>query len=227
MIKAIIFDCDGLLVDTESVVYQVYYELYREHDVELPLDLYVQCVGGSIATFDPYVHLANVLNKELDFEKLRLRVKENCYKNVQSKQLLPGVKDYLQEAKSIGLKIGLASSSNREWVMDILNNNDILHYFDAVFTRDNVKRVKPDPDLYDKSLESLGVKANEAIIFEDSLNGLTAAKAAGAYCVVVPNEITRNLPFEHHDLRLKSMADLCLSEVIDQVLEKSKEESSR
>ncbi|WP_230199518.1 HAD-IA family hydrolase [Bacillus testis] len=90
----------------------------------------------------------------------------------------------------------------------------IKDYFDFIVSRDDVEHVKPAPDLYNKSLEILGVSPDEAIIFEDSLNGLIAARAAGIACVIVPNPVTRALPFDGHFLKLDSMAAMPLAEVV-------------
>lgn len=112
------------------------------------------------------------------------------------------------------LKIGLASSSYKNWVEQFLIELNILHYFDVIQTRDNVKKVKPDPEIYQNVVKLLGLEPSEAIAFEDSLNGSKAALAAGLNCVVVPNRITQYLPFDNYHLRLDSMSDKSLQDVI-------------
>jgi HAD superfamily hydrolase (TIGR01509 family) len=129
-------------------------------------------------------------------------------------QLLPGVVDYLVAARQLGLKTAVASSSTRKWVMDHLNRFGIGGHFDAIVTREDVKRTKPDPDLYLTTLERLGARPDEAIAFEDSSNGIHAAKAAGLYCVVVPNLLTVDLDLTEADLRLLTLETLPLREVI-------------
>jgi beta-phosphoglucomutase-like phosphatase (HAD superfamily) len=86
--------------------------------------------------------------------------------------------------------------------------------FDAIKTADDVKRTKPDPELYVAALTALGVQPTEAVVFEDSPNGVTAAKAAGIYCVAVPNRVTALMKLDHADLRLNSMADLPLASLV-------------
>ena len=124
---------------------------------------------------------------------------------------------FSREAKSMGLKIGLATSSNREWVTLFLKELNLLEYFDVIQTRDDVEKVKPDPALYRNVINYFGIDPSEAIAFEDSANGAKAAVAAGLKCVIVPNKITENLTFDHYDRRLTSMKEKELSEVIREV----------
>lgn len=105
--------------------------------------------------------------------------KENHRSEVDLLEIREGVKDYLSAAKEMGLKIGLASSSNREWVEGFLTKLQIIDFFDTIKTGDEVEKVKPDPTLYINALEALNVKGSEAVAFEDSANGAKAAIAAG------------------------------------------------
>ncbi|EGL83229.1 Haloacid dehalogenase domain protein hydrolase [Caldalkalibacillus thermarum TA2.A1] len=146
--------------------------------------------------------------------------------SLEHETLRPGVLAYLQEAKQLGLKVGLASSSSHQWVMEHLERYNIAHYFDSIHTADTVKQVKPHPELYEQAVNALGVSADEAVAFEDSLNGLKAAKSAGLYCVIVPNPTTAALPFEGFDLRLQSMEELSLQEVINRILSSQRKSSA-
>jgi putative hydrolase of the HAD superfamily len=217
MIKAVVFDCDGLLIDTETPWYEAFRQIYREHGVDLPLDLYVKCVGSTFEHFNPFDYLEECINRPLDRDQIRHLCKEKYSKIIQKQQLRSGVEQYLKTAQKLGLKIGLASSSNRSWVDKYLHRYDLAHYFETIHTADDVHKVKPDPALYWQALDSLGAFGSETIVFEDSVNGLKAAKAAGAYCVIVPNPVTANLPFDHYDLRLNSMSDMALQDVIHKV----------
>jgi HAD superfamily hydrolase (TIGR01509 family) len=121
---------------------------------------------------------------------------------------------YLEAAKEMGLKIGLASSSTRSWVTGHLERIGLLHYFETVKTSDDVEQVKPNPALYLEAAKALGVKPEEAVAFEDSLNGAKAAKAAGMYCVVIPNPVTKHMNFEETDLVLESLAEKELHQLL-------------
>jgi HAD superfamily hydrolase (TIGR01509 family) len=131
--------------------------------------------------------------------------------------VLPGVLDYLEGARRLGLRVGLASSSSCEWVLGHLSRLGLLNYFHEIRASEDVKRTKPDPALYLQVLHGLGVPAEQGVALEDSPNGILAAKRAGLFCVAVPNALTRRLPLDHADLRLESLADLPLESLLVEV----------
>lgn len=213
MIKAVIFDFDGLILDTESPVYQSWQEIYQDYGCSLPISEWLKCVGTADA-FDPYDYLEAQLGHPLDRTKVhqkRVSLKSSL---IDLKSVMPGVEDKIAEARTLGLRLGVASSSPRSWVVDNLVRLKLEHHFSTIRCSEDVERVKPDPALYVGALQALKVKANEAIVFEDSLNGVTAAKRAGIFCVAVPNAITRHSSFELADLQLSSLADVSLQTVI-------------
>lgn len=215
MIRAVVFDFDGLIVDTETPWFYVYRDLFRELGGDLPLEEWVKVVGSSFEIADPFHHLEKAIGRKVDRMAIQREAAER-YKALPL-SVRPGVEAYLHSARESGFKIGLASSSDRAWVEGYLKRFGLLSYFDVIRTRDDVRRIKPDPELYVAALSGLGVAAGEALAFEDSLNGLRAAAAAGLRCVVVPNEVTAGLPFEGHVLRLQSMAERPLAEVVAMV----------
>ncbi len=216
--KAVIFDCDGLLIDTETPWYYANKELYKQYNLDLPIELYAKCIGNpNFDDFHPYEYLKSKAEVEVNIDEVRREARRIHQKIMMQQNLRPGVIDYLQFAKNIGLKIGLASSSNREWVEEHLQKFNILQYFDTIQTGEMVERVKPFPDLYEAAIKQLGIQRDEVVAFEDSVNGLKAAKAAGIRCVVVPNEATSYLSFESYDFMLKSMKEMDLSEVLQKV----------
>lgn len=212
--RAIVFDFDGLIIDTETPWYEAFRQIYQEHGCELPLDQWLLCVGTTFSSFDPYEYLERLLKRELDRKRLQA-IGERKHRELMEKQdIRPGVLDYLTSARESGLKIGLASSSSGSWVEPFLRKHGLYGYFDAIVTADLVAKVKPDPELYIKALDALGVSGDEAVAFEDSLNGLKAARAAGLHCVIVPNAITRHLEFDDYSMRLSSMSEMSLSQVL-------------
>lgn len=215
MVKAIIFDFDGLIVDTETLWYEVFREVMSTYDVQLTLDEYADNIGTSDEIL--FKRLDQLATIPLNHTEIRRQTSDLYDQSIHKLFLREGVLDYLQSAKSLGLKTAIASSSSREWVEGFLKRFDIFHYFDVIKTSDDVKRVKPDPELYIQALRSLGTKANETICFEDSKNGLQAALQAGLSCILVPNSVTTALEFKGHTLRLTSMSELGLEEVINQI----------
>jgi HAD superfamily hydrolase (TIGR01509 family) len=215
MIKALIFDFDGLILDTESPEYQSWQEIYQEHGCSLSLSKWAESIGiSSVDAFDPCDYLEQQLGQSVDREAIRARHHARFDELIAMQSLLPGVEDYIFEAKKLGLKLGLASSSSRAWVTRYLSRFRIHTYFDALRCADDVERAKPDPALYLAALQALGVEAHEAIALEDSPNGVLAAKRAGIFCVAVPNALTRQLSLDLADLQLASLAELPLEKLL-------------
>ena len=125
--------------------------------------------------------------------------------------------DYLLEARQLGLKLGVASSSSRDWVEGHLRKRELFQHFASVKSADDVSRVKPDPELYLASATHLGVSPGNALAIEDSANGVVAAKRAGLFCVVVPNEMTRGMRLERADARLSSLSEVPLGELLERL----------
>ena len=222
MIKALVFDFDGLIVDTEVPIFRAWQRIYREHGQELPLDQWLRIIGTASGPFDPVIDLAKKTGTKLDERELKALEVLYYQEATALQQLLPGVVDYLVNARELGLKTAIASSSTRKWVMDHLNRFGIGGHVDAVVTREDVKRTKPDPDLYVTALQRLHVSPAEAIAFEDSSNGVQSAKAAGLFCVAVPNPLTADLDLSEADLRLLSLDAMPLRDIIKEASPVSK-----
>ncbi len=214
MINTLIFDCDGLIVDTEGPEYQTWRELFQAYNTDLQLADWVQCVGGD-GGFDPYVQLEQQIGRPIDRDAVRVQRRGRMKELLEGMPVLPGVVDYLDAAERRGMKLAVASSSGRDWVEGHLARLGLIHRFDAICTRDDVPRVKPDPALYLLAAEAVGVPAQQALVLEDSRNGLLAAKAAGARCVVVPNGVTGGLNFDEADYRLTSLAEMSLDDLLE------------
>ena len=219
MIGGLIFDCDGLIIDTEGPAYQSWQEIYVEHGCTLPLEEWARCLGGLGNEFDPCSYLEGQINQRIDHHAIRARRMARKRELVALENALPGVLDYLNAAKKLNLKLAVGSSSRRDWVTEQLSRLGILEQFDVIICAEDVPRVKPHPDIYQRALSLLGLAPHEAIVLEDSPNGITAARAAGIFCVVVPNPLTSRLPIDHADLRLTSLADMPLLSLINSLVE--------
>ncbi|URN94849.1 MAG: HAD family hydrolase [Candidatus Pristimantibacillus lignocellulolyticus] len=220
MIRAIVFDFDGLIIDTETLEYEVLQQIYKEYEVELLIETYAQNIGTNMGEFNPYTNLADLSKQDLDAQFIKTLHRERLHLVLPSLVLREGVMDYIHQAKQMNMKIALATSSNRKWIDEFFTRYDLHQYFDYICTSDDVTNVKPNPELYLRALSLLGVEGHEAIAFEDSHNGSLAAVAAGIHCVAVPNPVTQHFTFEHCSLILTSMAQFTLSEVIDRIGEK-------
>jgi HAD superfamily hydrolase (TIGR01509 family) len=216
VIRAIVFDFDGLILDTEEPVYRSWLEVYEAHGEELPFERWVQIVGSTTAGFHPQYHLEERLGRPLPKEVLDRRIDRRT-ELVLANALLPGVVDHLDAARERGLGLGVASSSTADWVRGHLARLGILDRFQCLRCRDDVAHAKPEPDLYFAVMECLGVAPSEAVAIEDSPNGVTAAKRAGMRCVAIPNSITARLDFTEADLILKSLADVTMAELLERL----------
>jgi HAD superfamily hydrolase (TIGR01509 family) len=217
MIRALIFDFDGLIVDTEGPAYQSWLGIFQEFGAELPLSKWETWIGGSPLGFDPCGYLESQLGRKVDREALTTRQAKREEELNATQEALPGVREYIADAKRMGLKVGVASSSDRPWVLRHLQRLGLLQEFDCIKAAEDVEEVKPKPDLFLAVLSELGVGPQEAIALEDSPHGITSAQAAGLFCVVVPNALTSQLSTDHADLHLDSLADVPLEELLGRV----------
>lgn len=213
-IRAIIFDFDGLILDTESAIYQSWRELYTDHGHELTVEAFSQCIGSDFgAHYDPMADLEKLTGKTFDWTAEDARREERVRELLTAAGELPGVRDRLSEAAELGLPCSVASSSSHRWVNGWLEKLELRHHFANLSTRDYVERIKPAPDLFLHAAEKLGVAPEEAVIFEDSLNGLRAAVAAGIRCIVAPGPMTRHLDFTGAWKKVDSLADVSLADL--------------
>jgi HAD superfamily hydrolase (TIGR01509 family) len=218
MIKALIFDFDGLIVDTEMPDYESWQQVYQRYGCELPVEAWGQIVGGTAASdFDPHTFLEELCGLSLDREEVWISRRKQYLDSIAEQPVLPGVLNYLDEAEQFGLKLGVASSSPENWVRGHLARLGLYQRFDTIKTADDVQRTKPDPELFLATIDALGIKLSEGVVFEDSPNGVKAAKAAGLFCVAVPNKLTAQLKLEGADLRLSSLEELKLGELLQKI----------
>ena len=216
MFRAIVFDFDGLILDTEEPIYRSWLEVYEAHGEALPFERWVQTVGSTTAEFHPQHHLEERLGRPLTQEVIERRIGRRT-EMILAQQLLPGILQHVDAAKSLGLKLGVASSSTRDWVSGHLDRLGILGRFDCVRCRDDVARAKPAPDLYIAVLDCLGVSPAEALALEDSPNGVIAAKRTGMRCVAIPNSITAQLDLSAADIVLPSLSEVTLPELLQRL----------
>ena len=220
MIQALIFDFDGLILDTESPEFHCWQKIYREYGFELPHAQWGSIIGGAgHSHFDAAEHLSLLTQGRLDSESLRTRNQFESDEIILAQGPLPGVMDYIHDAKRLGLKLAIASSSPLSWVESHSRRIGVFDYFDHVVTADDVPpgRTKPNPDLFLLALSRLEVQKEEAMIFEDSPNGVKAAKQAGIFAVAVPNAATSMLSMDGANLILSALSDLSLSQLLDKV----------
>jgi HAD superfamily hydrolase (TIGR01509 family) len=214
MINALVFDFDGLILETEGPVYQTWSALYASFGFVLPLSDWLTTIGTQEADFDPARELERLAGKKLDWEEIEPARKTRELATVNAQPALPGVTDYLADAHRMGMRIGLASSSSNRWVTGHLKRLGLLQYFDVVRTHEDVELTKPDPALYLAVLDEMAIPPTQAVALEDSPNGVRAAKRAGMTCVAVPNMLTRQLDLSEADMCLASLAEIRLEDLL-------------
>jgi HAD superfamily hydrolase (TIGR01509 family) len=213
-IRAFLFDFDGLILDTETASRAGWRWLYRQHGHELPDELWIQVVGTH-SSWDVMGHLEELVGSPIDRDTWNERRYEHELSLLEAEELRPGILDYLEYAHANGLKRAIVSSASRRWIDMHLEKLEQTVGWDAIVTADrDASRAKPNPTMYLEALDLLGVRADEAVVFEDSPNGVKAGKAAGIFVVGVPNQVTRDFGLDGADLVVESLADLPPAELL-------------
>ena len=187
--RAIIFDFDGVILDTETPLYESWVPIFARYGLHLEMETFARQIG-SADYFDFHALLETRAGLTLDRENL-MRERRSLYAGfVSGNTVMPGVREYLSEARRLGYAVGLASNSDIGWVGSNLRKLALFAEFDVIRTRDDVVNGKPDPEIYLEATRALGVSQSNAIAIEDSASGVAAAKAAGLFAVAVPNPVT-------------------------------------
>jgi len=203
MIRALIFDFDGLILDTETALIDAYGDVHRAHGVPFDKPLFARSVGHADYAFDPWRGFAPGADRSgLEAERLAFNRARN-----HAQDILPGVALLIDEGSRAGLGIGLASNSSHAHVEGHLVRLGLLGRFAFIACREDVASPKPEPDLYQLVLSHFGIRGHEAIAFEDSHTGTLATRRAGLRVVAVPNASTGHHDFGNADLRVASLAD--------------------
>jgi HAD superfamily hydrolase (TIGR01509 family) len=207
MIRALVFDFDGLIFDTETPMIDAYGEVHRKRNVPFDRAKFIRSIGSVDPDFDPWKAFGPASPRsELEAERLRLN-----QELLGQQKVRPGVVDLIDEARQHGLPLAVASNSSREHVDGYLKYLDLHEKFEFICGRTDDTPPKPAPDLYLAVLKRLNLNGDEAVAFEDSATGITAARAAGLWCVAVPNESTREQDFAPAHLHLESLAGQTLA----------------
>lgn len=222
MIAAIVFDFDGLILDTETPTLRAWQEEFERHGAELTVDEWIGIVGTHDPAFDPADRLAAVAGGTIDRVTVGERQRRRKHDLLAAMEPLPGVRAMIGRAHDRGYPLGVASSSRRRWVVDHLERLGLRDPFHAVVGRDDVGgRSKPAPDVYVEVCRRLGAEPAATVAVEDSQPGVAAAAAAGLRVVAVPNEITRHSDLSGADLVLDSLEAVDLDEMLRRVTARS------
>jgi HAD superfamily hydrolase (TIGR01509 family) len=214
LIEALLFDFDGLLVDTESADHQAWQETYLAHGAELALERWAAAIG-TVDGFDALAHLEELVANEVDRSAVQEAQRLRSLALSGSRPFLPGVLDYLAAARARGIHVAIVSSATNEWIQSHLERLETADGWACIVAANgDVERAKPRPTLYLEALALLGVAPEAAVAFEDSPNGIAAARAAGIVCVAVPNSVTAALDLSAADLIVQSLAEVTLDQLL-------------
>ncbi len=214
-IRGIVFDFDGIIVDTEETEYGSWVELYRSYGAEITFLEWSACLGTTQDAFDAVAELEKKIGYQFpDPDEIWRQQAEHSLSLANQQPPLPGVLDALERARQLGLGLAVASSSERKWVVGHLDRLGLTPRFSGIFTKDDVPNVKPDPELYLMAARHLGISPHEALAFEDSPNGIRSAKAAGMICVAVPNPLSTTLDLSDADFSIPSFAAHPLDDIL-------------
>src|SRR3954471_4828946 len=213
-LRALLFDFDGTLWDSESAVLEAYRQLYAAHGQDLPSEDWARGVGTR-GGFEPVADLEARLGRALEEGIADDAGWDRIVGSLEHVGLRPGVRAYIDEAQARGIALAIVSSNQRDWVEHHLKRMEVADVWDAVLTAGGDEmRAKPSPVLYAEALDVMGVQAEAAVAIEDSPHGIAAARAAGLYCVAAPNEVTASLDLSAADLKVASLEDLPFEELL-------------
>jgi HAD superfamily hydrolase (TIGR01509 family) len=212
MIRAIVFDFDGLILDTETPLIDAYAKVHRRYGVAFDRALFLRSVGHADYAFDPW----HGFSQHSDRAALEVECRASKDDIMLRQPILPGVREMLDAARAARIHVGLASNSPHSWVDSHLTRLGLFDRFEFIACREDAPSPKPEPDLYRLVLNRFGLRGHEAIAFEDSHAGSLAAKRANLWAVAIPNESTAHHDFEHVDRKLTSLADVTLAGLMEQ-----------
>ena len=206
--KGIIFDFDGVLVDTEWAIYQSWVHLYAREGQEISIATYAPCLGAGYSHWDPAAHLEKLTGRKYDWDKETPARQAMLEADLERSGLMEGALDLLDWCAEQGIGLAVASSSSRRWVQGWLEKLGIYDRFAGVFTRTDGYPVKPNPALFEAAQQCLGLEKADCLIIEDSENGTIAAQNATIPCVAIPNRMTENSDFSRAAYRSASLRAL-------------------
>jgi HAD superfamily hydrolase (TIGR01509 family) len=212
-VEAVIFDFDGLLMDTEGTGLSSWQYEWRQHGLELDVATFFADHGGDV-TAERYAKLAAAVGPgyvQAESHARRTAYRERLHLTLG---LAPGIAEWLDQAAALGLRLAVASSSPRSWITGHLSRVGALNRFEVIACGDEAARPKPDPSVYELALSRLGAAPTATVAVEDTPHGVAAAQAAGVRCIAIPNPHAGRSRFGAAALLLTSAADLPLAEAL-------------
>jgi putative hydrolase of the HAD superfamily len=220
MLKAVIMDFDGVIVDTEVIWFEIFTEWFKTNcNYDLTMEEFLVCVGSHSG------ELFNKLEKEhgilVDRDKFNEETRQLFIDKSEDLPAKEGVLEFIKSIKNENILLALATSASRKKPITHLTRLNIIQYFDVIVTSEDVARIKPHPDLFNKAVEKLGIKKEETIIIEDSASGLLAGNNAGIHTIVCTNDVTKHSTFQNYYSKVDSLEKVDLKNIIKKFDESS------
>ncbi|MFM2221150.1 MAG: hypothetical protein RLZZ553_898 [Verrucomicrobiota bacterium] len=207
-LRAVLFDFDGILVDTEWAIYQAWCRCFEEQGRELPLSIYTRCIGSDFATWSPKTYLEELTGKTFDWDRLDRDRQKEIIHELSDEGVMDGVQEIIEVLRARDIPLGVVSSSSHHWVDGWLDQLEIRQYFTHVVCRGDAPRIKPAPDLWLEAARRFDLSPASCLAIEDSHNGLISAQEAGMSVWVVPNRVTSVLDFSSAQERFASLSEI-------------------
>ena len=216
-VRALLLDFDGTMVETESASYAAWRETLAGHGYDLTVPAWIGAVG-TLNGVDPVALLQAHTGVAIDGDDLRARARARHHELVATEQLRDGVQLLVDDARDAGLHTAIVTAASSWWVRTHLTRLGIDEHWEHVIAADgDITRAKPSPVLYHEAASLLQIDPAQAVVVEDSLNGIRAAKAAGMTCVAFPNPITATLDLSEADLVVDDLGGLGLGELLRRI----------
>ncbi|MCP5534660.1 MAG: HAD family phosphatase [Akkermansiaceae bacterium] len=203
---AILFDFDGVILDSEWPIYQSWKRVFEREGCELPPDVYVKCIGSDFDTWSPPDYLQQLTGKSFDWDQENAARQVEIMRDLDGAAPMPGAGALIKALRN--KRMAVVSSSSHNWVDGWLNQLGLMPYFHTTVCRGDAPRIKPAPDLYLEAARRLDAKPENCLVVEDSMNGLISAHAAGMGVLAVPNRLTQVLDFSRAEWIVPSLAEM-------------------
>jgi HAD superfamily hydrolase (TIGR01509 family) len=214
-IDAVVFDFDGVIIDTETARYEVWRRIFQEHNQVLPREIWVKSIGRTEYFISPYDLLAQVSGKSIDTDMLRLYEKSMEEQYIAEKPLTAGLIERIDEARAAGGRFAIASSASRRYVQKHLTDRGIANLFDVLVCRDDVSRHKPHPEPYLRAVELLDANIEYSFAVEDAPAGIEAAVSAGLFCVAVAGNMTRDMDQSRAHVIVETLEEFTFTSLVE------------
>lgn len=198
MLKAVLFDMDGVIVDTEPLHHKAYYGMFQAINISVTEAHYQSFTGQStINVCKSLCDHFSLPHHPTELVQLKRQIFKDLFYNDPSLQLLDGVLERIQEYHAKGLTLVLASSASMTTINNVFDRFDLNRYFTAKLSGADLQASKPHPEIFLKAAQAAGADTKHCVVIEDSTNGIQAAKAAGIYCVGYQSKHSKNQDYSH------------------------------